>query len=90
MLRRLLAATVLTAATIAVGAGAASAGVAGPCRVIKGEFQGAVSVSPPCELDVSMYIGNLGGVDVWHRCNNWGGIRLAYEGSYLVCYAVDY
>lgn len=84
-------------ASLFVGAGAASAGVPGPCRSTVGEFQighVVVNVHPPCELDVFMYNGNLNGLTVAQRCADMGCVRLGsevFQGQrYPVAYAVDY
>lgn len=81
--------------TLFTGAGVASAGVPGPCRAIVGELQHVtVNVHPPCELDVSMWNGNLNGQSVGIRCADMGGQRLGTERfqgqTIVVCYAVDY
>lgn len=97
MIRRLLAASALTLTTIGVGAGAgvASAARFAPCRATVGELQNVyVNVSPPCELDVFMWDGNLHGQSVGIRCALMGGAALGaevFQGRvYPVCYRVDY
>lgn len=96
MINRLLAASAITVASIGVGAGVASAARFAPCRSTIGELQThtVVNVSPPCELDVFMWNGNLHGLSVGVRCAGMAGRALGSEvfqgQTYPVCYDVDY